>query len=1152
MVCLGLALHPLGAGTRWRAAGLAIDVALAAVTLVACGYVVVEYERIMTSLPWATTLDMALTVGLVVTVLELGRRTVGIIFPVLVLAGLGYALLGDRLPGALGHRGFDAAFVTETIFLGDLGIWGMLTGIAATVIAAFVLFGALLLHSGGGQAFMDLAMRLGGRQPGGAAKIATIASGLFGMVSGSAVANVATTGNFTIPMMIRLGYPRPFAAAVEAVASTGGQIAPPIMGAAAFVMAEILGLPYLTILLGAIVPAALFYLSVFATVHFVAVRRGLALVPDEELPAWAHILAPRRVAPVLAALGGLGVGIWLGRSIATSAFYGIAALLVAFVVTQVGTLSPREMATRILEGFVDAGRGLVIIGVLLAGAQVLVSMINLTGIGVTLSSLIVTLAGGLDGAGRADRRARVPRHGHGAADDGRLRARRRGAGAGDDRGRHRPAVRASLRLLLRDDLGHHAAGVRGGVRRRRRRAHELGAGGRRGGAARGGDLRGAVHVPALPGHDAARRFRGRRRGGAVGARAGGRDPGAAGRGAADGAPGGGRRGPRARRRARAVAAAARRPRGDRAARRCALRRTRGARRRSREAPRRRRASGPRMRTLRIGAGAGFSGDRIEPAVELAERGGLDYLVFECLAERTIALAQQRRRHDPSAGFDPLLERRMSAVLGACVANGTRVVTNMGAANPVAAARCVADVARRLGLAGLRIAAVTGDDVLDAVVEGGFRLDETGQPAAALGEAHDLGERLPPASPRSSRRWPRARTSSSRGRAADPALFLAPQVHELGWAADDWQRLGRGTLVGHLLECAGQVTGGYFADPGMNEVPDLARLGFPLAEIDSDGNATITKLPGTGGRVTRATCTEQLLYEIHDPARYLQPDVAADFSGVTLVDDGPDRVRVAGGRGRPRTGRLKVSVGYVDGWTGEGQISYAGPGAEARGRLALDVVRARLEAVGPALGETRAELIGVDSAGFGTGEGAGAAPPARGPGALRRPVRVARGRDEGRRRGGEPVPERPGRRRRRHRLRSRGRRDRVDLDSRGPDGARDRDAGELTRMILRDIAHGRAGDKGDTSNVSVIARTPELWPLVEREVTAARVAAFLGSGVGGEVTRYELAQLHALNFVLRGALAGGVTRSLALDAHGKCLATVLLGMELDTDRPADVR
>ncbi|MEE3071850.1 MAG: TRAP transporter fused permease subunit, partial [Pseudomonadota bacterium] len=250
-----------------------------------------------------------------------------------------------------------------------------------------------LLHSGGGQAFMDLAMRLGGRQPGGAAKIATIASGLFGMISGSAVANVATTGNFTIPMMIRLGYPRPFAAAVEAVASTGGQIAPPIMGAAAFVMAEILGVPYTTIILGAIVPAVLFYASVFVTVHYVAVKRGLAVVPSEELPAWATILAPRRVAPILCALGGLGIGIWMGRSIATAAFYGVVGLLIAFVVTEWNRLSPRQMIGKIIDGLEDAGKGLVIIGVLLAGAQILVSMINLTGIGVTLSSLIVSLAG---------------------------------------------------------------------------------------------------------------------------------------------------------------------------------------------------------------------------------------------------------------------------------------------------------------------------------------------------------------------------------------------------------------------------------------------------------------------------------------------------------------------------------------------------------------------------------------------------------------------------------------------------------------------------------------------------------------------------------------------------------------------------------------
>ncbi len=390
---LGFALYPLGAGKSWRPLGLAIDLVLCAVTVAACGYVVWNYDEIMTTLPWATTLDMALTVGLVLSVLELGRRTVGLIFPVLVLIGIGYAMFGNLLPGALGHRGFDAAFVTETIFLGDLGIWGMLTGVAATVIAAFVLFGALLLHSGGGQAFMDLAMRLGGRQPGGAAKIATIASGLFGMISGSAVANVATTGNFTIPMMIRLGYPRPFAAAVEAVASTGGQIAPPIMGAAAFVMAEILGLPYTTIIVGAILPAILFYVSVFVTVHFVAQQRGLAVVPEDEMPDWKTITAPRRVLPILAALGGLGIGIWLGRSIATAAFYGVVGLLIAFVATQAGRLNPREMAGRVIDGLEDAGKGMVIIGVLLAGAQVLVSMINMTGIGVTLSSLIVTMAG---------------------------------------------------------------------------------------------------------------------------------------------------------------------------------------------------------------------------------------------------------------------------------------------------------------------------------------------------------------------------------------------------------------------------------------------------------------------------------------------------------------------------------------------------------------------------------------------------------------------------------------------------------------------------------------------------------------------------------------------------------------------------------------
>lgn len=364
-----------------------------------------------------------------------------------------------------------------------------------------------------------------------------------------------------------------------------------------------------------------------------------------------------------------------------------------------------------------------------------------------------------------------------------------------------------------------------------------------------------------------------------------------------------------------------------------------------------------MSVVRIGAGAGFQGDRLAPALDLAERGKLDYLVFECLGERTIALAQQARRKDPSGGYDPLLERRMRAVLPVCAKNGTKIVTNMGAANPLGAALHTARIARDLGLAGLKVAAVTGDDVLERI--GSFVLDETGAPAA------DLGDRLVSANAYVGIDGLVSALAAGAdvvicGRASDPTLFLAPLVHEFGWARDDWERLGRGVLVGHLLECAAQITGGYFADPGVKDVPDLANIGHPLAEVDAEGNATITKLPGTGGRITRATCIEQLLYEIHDPARYLQPDVVADFSGVDFHNLGPDRVGVSGAGGTPATGQFKVSVGYRDGWIGEGQISYAGANCVARGHLAADIVRARLAPHRAEMFEERGELIGVNS------------------------------------------------------------------------------------------------------------------------------------------------------------------------------------------------
>lgn len=393
IVVLGLLMFPLGAGKSWRPAGVVVDVVAGAISLAACAYTVVNYDEIMGSLPTATYLDIALTAGIVLTILEISRRAIGGIFPAIALAGLAYALLGQYLPGSLGHRGFDIYFVTETLLLGDLGLWGLLVGVASTTIGAFILFGSVLLFTGGGQTFMDLAIRLSGRSPGGAAKIATVASGLFGMISGSAVANVATTGNFTIPLMKRLGYPPALAGGIEAVASTGGQIAPPVMGAAAFVMAEIIGRSYFDIAMAAVLPAFLFYLGAFATIHFIALNRGLRVVPAAEMPSWTVALNPGRVGPILVAFAALLFGILTGRSVQTAAFFGVVGLFGSFLLLNVRSVHDLRSSLRlIVDSLEDAGKTLVMIGVLLAGAQILVSMVNLTGLGVSLSSMIVALA----------------------------------------------------------------------------------------------------------------------------------------------------------------------------------------------------------------------------------------------------------------------------------------------------------------------------------------------------------------------------------------------------------------------------------------------------------------------------------------------------------------------------------------------------------------------------------------------------------------------------------------------------------------------------------------------------------------------------------------------------------------------------------------
>jgi hypothetical protein len=304
---------------------------------------------------------------------------------------------------------------------------------------------------------------------------------------------------------------------------------------------------------------------------------------------------------------------------------------------------------------------------------------------------------------------------------------------------------------------------------------------------------------------------------------------------------------------------------------------------------------------------------------------------------------------------------MKAVLPACMANGTRIVTNMGAANPLQAGREVLAVAKELGFHQLKVAVVLGDDVL-AVVQAAY-LSEPLMDSSQL--VADIQQMLVSANAYlgAEALLPALQTDAQviiSGRVADPALFLAPLMHHFKWRADDWPLLGKGVMVGHLLECAAQITGGYFADPGYKDVPNLAQLGYPLAEVSAMGDVIIAKLNDAGGCVTVQTCTEQLLYEIEDPARYLQPDVVADFSQVQLVQVGADRVQALGASGTTRPETLKVTLGYRDGFVGEGQMSYAGPGAKALGQLALDLVRARLADAGYGHFEARYDLIGVNA------------------------------------------------------------------------------------------------------------------------------------------------------------------------------------------------
>jgi len=368
--------------------------------------------------------------------------------------------------------------------------------------------------------------------------------------------------------------------------------------------------------------------------------------------------------------------------------------------------------------------------------------------------------------------------------------------------------------------------------------------------------------------------------------------------------------------------------------------------------------------VRVGGGQGFWGDWLEAPARLVEGGPLDYLMMDYLAEVTMSIMQKQKARDPSAGYArdvvPLLQR----ILPRLVERGITVTTNAGGVNPMACAAAVAAAARGIGLAGkVTIGVVTGDDILgrldDFLARGIALADmETGRPLA------EVRDRVLSANAYLGA-WPvvealgAGATIVITGRVTDTGLTLAPLIHEFGWRREQWNLLAAGTIAGHIIECGAQCSGGNYLG-GWPDVPDLANVGYPVVEANADGTFAVTKQPGTGGAVTVASVTEQLVYEMGDPRDYITPDCVADFTSIRLAQAGTDCVRVSGVEGRQATDLLKVSVAYRHGYKAVGTLVYAWPDAYQKAREADRVLRARLERLGLSFDEVLTEFVGVNA------------------------------------------------------------------------------------------------------------------------------------------------------------------------------------------------
>lgn len=369
-------------------------------------------------------------------------------------------------------------------------------------------------------------------------------------------------------------------------------------------------------------------------------------------------------------------------------------------------------------------------------------------------------------------------------------------------------------------------------------------------------------------------------------------------------------------------------------------------------------------TIRIAAGQGFWGDLLDAPVRQVEGGPIDYLMLDYLAEVTMSIMQKQRSRNPEAGYAKDFVPLMKQILPACVGRNIRVTANAGGVNVEGCAQAVREVARELGLGGkLRIGIVTGDDIMsriDDLLARGVELRnmDNDEPLTTVRDRIQSANAYLGA-------WPIVEALNGgatvviTGRATDTGLTLAPMIHEFGWAADDWNRLAAGTIAGHIIECGAQASGGNCQYDWRN-IPDLSKVGFPIAEASADSSVVITKHDGSGGRINIPAIKEQLVYEMGDPHSYITPDCVADFTTIKLEDAGPNRVRVYGIEGRPATDLLKVSISYSAGFKAVGTLVYSWPEAYDKARAADKILRERLDRLGLTFDRVLTEFVGANA------------------------------------------------------------------------------------------------------------------------------------------------------------------------------------------------